>query len=368
MAPQVSLPRPSGKRHSYSALISRERPPDDGASSSTEYYPCAKIPAKIGRVALAPNERCHCSSGSARFIFVRIRQKFPMPAVLKLLRPHQYLKNGFVLVGPLFAHQWDSATLIQAALAFLAFCAMASAVYVLNDLLDIEADRAHPTKCKRPLPNGDLSPGFAKGMFGLLVTISMALAAAVGAWVLGFALAYLLLNVVYSWRLKHMVILDVFIISTGFMLRIFAGTIGLGITPSAWLLLCGLMVTLFLGFSKRRAELLVLENSDADYDSAVTRRVLDDYSPAMLEQFIGITAACTVLSYGLYTVSPQTIELHGTANLIYTLPFVVYGIFRYIFLLHRHSKGNDTARDLLTDWHMILAAVAWLAATLWVLA
>jgi len=291
-----------------------------------------------------------------------------MHAVIKLLRPHQYLKNGFVLIGPLFAHQWDVATLMQAALAFLAFCAMASAVYVLNDLLDVEADRAHPTKCKRPLPSGAMGIGSAKALFGVLVALSIALSWLVSGWVLGFTAAYLALNIVYSWRLKHVVILDVFLISAGFMLRIFAGTIGLGIAPSAWLLLCGLMVTLFLGFSKRRAELLVLENSETDYDSAVTRRVLDDYSPAMLEQFIAVTAACTVLSYGLYTVAPQTIELHGTPNLIYTLPFVVYGIFRYIFLLHQHAKGNDTAKDLLTDWHMILAAGAWFVATLWVLA
>ena len=291
-----------------------------------------------------------------------------MHAVIKLLRPHQYLKNGFVLIGPLFAHQWGVATLTQVGLAFVAFCAMASAVYVLNDLLDVEADRAHPTKCKRPLPSGQMSTATAKGLFGGLVVISALLSWIVSPWVLGFTVAYLVLNIVYSLQLKHIVILDVFLISAGFMLRILAGTIGLGIAPSAWLLLCGLMVTLFLGFSKRRAELLVLENSEFEYDSAVTRRVLDNYSPAMLEQFIAITAACTVISYGLYTVSPQTIELHGTPNLIYTLPFVVYGIFRYIFLLHQHAKGNDTAKDLMTDWHMILAAVAWFAATFWVLA
>lgn len=291
-----------------------------------------------------------------------------MRAIIKLLRPHQYLKNGFVLIGLLFSHQWNTATLAQAGLAFVAFSAMASAVYVLNDLLDMEADRAHPIKCKRPLPSREVGVKSAKRLFTALLVFSVTLSWLVSFWVLGFTVAYLVLNIIYSWHLKHVVILDVFLISTGFMLRIFAGTIGLGIAPSAWLLLCGLMVTLFLGFSKRRAELLVLENTQANYDSSVTRRVLDDYSPAMLEQFIAVTAACTVLSYGLYTVSPQTIELHGTPNLIYTLPFVVYGIFRYIFLLHQHSKGNDTAKDLLTDWHMILAAFAWFGATLWVLA
>ncbi len=288
-----------------------------------------------------------------------------MQAIIKLLRPHQYIKNGFVLVGPLFAHQWDIPTLSSALLAFVAFCFMASAVYVLNDLMDIEADRAHPVKRSRPLPSGKVSPAMAKGLFVLLVASSLVTAAFVSLEAQCFTAIYLLLNVLYSWRLKHVVILDVFIISAGFMLRILAGTLGLGITPSAWLLLCGLMVTLFLGFAKRRAELLMLENSGADGNQ--TRRVLDDYSPAMLEQFIAVTAACTVLSYGLYTVSPQTTALHGSDSLIWTLPCVIYGIFRYLFLLHHQAKGTDTAKDLLTDGHLLLTVFSWIGVTLWVL-
>ena len=185
-------------------------------------------------------------------------------------------------------------------------------------------------------------------------------------WVLLFVISYLAINILYSWRLKHIVILDVFIISAGFMLRILAGTVGLGIAPSAWLLLCGLMVTLFLGFAKRRAELLMLESSDYE-NSNLTRRVLDDYSPQMLEQFISVTAACTIIAYGLYTVSPQTVAIHGSDNLIYTLPFVVYGIFRYLYLLHRRSKGNDTAKDLAQDPHLLATVMAWVGITLWVL-
>lgn len=291
-----------------------------------------------------------------------------MHPLIKLLRPHQYLKNGFVLIGPLFGHQWDSATLVQAGLAFVAFCAMASAVYVLNDLVDVEADRLHPTKCKRPLPSGQVPLGMAKGLLAGLVCVALVLAMLVSVWVTALVSAYFVLNILYSWRLKHVVILDVFIISAGFMLRILAGTVGLGIAPSGWLLLCGLMVTLFLGFSKRRAELLMLENAGISEDGAVTRRVLDDYSPAMLEQFIGVTAACTILSYGSYTVSPQTVALHGSEQLIYTLPFVVYGIFRYLFLLHHHAKGNDTARDLVTDKHLLVTVAGWVAVTMWVLA
>jgi 4-hydroxybenzoate polyprenyltransferase len=289
-----------------------------------------------------------------------------MRSVLKLVRPHQYLKNGFVLLGPLFAHQWDLATLTQAAMAFLAFCAMASAVYVLNDIMDIEADRAHPVKCKRPLPSGAISIGIAKNLLVLLIVGSVVLSLLASMWVTLFVLTYFIINIFYSWHLKHVVILDVFLISSGFMLRILAGTVGLGITPSAWLLLCGFMVTLFLGFAKRRAELLMIEATEGT-NNGLTRRVLDDYSPEMLEQFIAVTAACTIIAYGLYTVSPQTVAIHGSNNLIYTLPFVVYGIFRYLYLLHRRAKGNDTAKDLVQDRHLLVTVVAWVFTTLWVL-
>ena len=289
-----------------------------------------------------------------------------MRSIFKLVRPHQYLKNGFVLLGPLFAHQWDLATLTQAAMAFLAFCAMASAVYVLNDIMDIEADRAHPVKCKRPLPSGAISIGMAKILLVLLISGSVVLSLLTSVWVTFFVLTYFVINIFYSWHLKHVVILDVFLISSGFMLRILAGTVGLGITPSAWLLLCGLMVTLFLGFAKRRAELLMIEATEGT-SNGLTRRVLDDYSPEMLEQFIAVTAACTIIAYGLYTVSPQTVAIHGSNNLIYTLPFVVYGIFRYLYLLHRRAKGNDTAKDLVQDRHLLVTVVAWIFTTLWVL-
>jgi 4-hydroxybenzoate polyprenyltransferase len=289
-----------------------------------------------------------------------------MRPILKLIRPHQYLKNGFVLLGPLFAHQWDMATLTQALLAFLAFCCMASAVYVLNDIMDIEADRAHPVKCRRPLPSGAISLATAKGLLGLLVAGSVVLSLLASWWVTLFVSAYFVINIFYSWHLKHVVIIDVFLISSGFMLRILAGTVGLGITPSAWLLLCGLMVTLFLGFAKRRSELLMLEAIEGA-KNGLTRRVLDDYSPQMLEQFISVTAACTIMAYGLYTVSPQTVAIHGSNNLIYTLPFVIYGIFRYLFLLHFREKGSDTAKDLVQDRHLLVTVFAWVGTTLWVL-
>ncbi|TWI54352.1 4-hydroxybenzoate polyprenyltransferase [Pseudomonas duriflava] len=257
--------------------------------------------------------------------------------------------------------------LSQALLAFLAFCCVASAVYILNDIMDIEADRAHPVKCNRPLPSGAASLGTAKCLLVGLVASSLVLSLKVSEWCMLFIATYFVINILYSWRLKHVVIIDVSLISCGFMLRILVGTVGLGITPSSWLLLCGLMMTLFLGFAKRRAELLMFETTKGANNS-FTRRVLDDYSHEMLEQFIAVTAACTIIAYGLYTVSPQTIAIHGSDNLIYTLPFVVYGIFRYLFLLHRRDKGNDTAKDLIQDRHLLLTIAAWVITTLWVLA
>jgi len=286
--------------------------------------------------------------------------------VIKLIRPHQYIKNGFVLLGVVFAGQWDQSTLFAAGFAFLAFCAMASAVYVFNDILDVEADRQHPTKKNRPLASGAISLRAGWWLSGGLALLALALSAFVSVWAFAFILAYALLNIGYSWRWKHVAVLDVFIISAGFMLRILAGTLGLGIEPTSWLLLCGLMLTLFLGFAKRRAELLALERADV-HDRALTRRVLDDYSPMMIEQFMAISAACTILTYSLYTVSAETIALHGTEALIYTVPLVVYGIFRYVFLLHLKGNGNDTARDLYSDPHLLVTVTAWVLATLVVL-
>ncbi len=287
--------------------------------------------------------------------------------ILSLLRPHQYIKNGFVLLGVVFAGQYAQQTLILAGLAFLAFCAIASAMYIVNDILDVKADQQHPTKKNRPIASGAVALPTAWWLAGGLFCFALFLASQVSHWAFGFVLTYALLNIGYSMRWKHVPVLDVFIISAGFMLRILTGTVGLGIPPSSWLLLCGLMLTLFLGFAKRRAELLALELAGV-HDPSLTRRVLDDYSPMMIEQYIAISAACTILTYSLYTVSADTVARHGTADLIYTVPLVVYGIYRYLFLLHQRGKGNDTARDLYADRHLLITVLGWVVVTVAVLA
>jgi len=280
--------------------------------------------------------------------------------LLRLMRPHQWVKNTFVLTGLLFGHAWHNPVMVtQAIIAFVAFCLISSTIYILNDIVDIEQDRHHPGKSKRPLPSGKI-PISTAAIFGLLLgAVALGLASLASTTVVIILLIYALMNVVYSLKLKHVVILDVFIIATGFMLRILAGTLGLGIPPSQWLLLCGLMVTLFLGFSKRLAEINALSN-----DKAAHRKVLLDYSPALLDKMIVVTASGIIMSYSLYTMNPDTIRIHGTANLIYTLPFVIYGVFRYIFLLHHQSSGGDPSRDLVRDPHMVIVLLGWLITTI----
>lgn len=291
--------------------------------------------------------------------------KNKLPPWLRLLRPHQWLKNSFVLVGMLFAHAWDEPGMVFKALAATgAFCLLSSAVYVFNDLMDREQDRLHPQKRHRPLASGALSVPAAL----LLLAACLVFALDIVFRVIGHAewvfIAYLCVNIAYTLWLKHVVILDVFLISAGFMLRLLAGTLALGIVPSQWLLLCGLMLTLFLGFTKRRAELNAMHT---DEGARAHRRVLEHYSPHLLDQMIGITAACTVLSYSLYSVSDDTVGRHGDLLWI-TVPFVMYGMFRYLYLLHRRGGGGDAAEALLSDHHLIAAVGGWLLVTLGLLA
>lgn len=280
-----------------------------------------------------------------------------------LMRPHQWLKNGFILVGPLFGHAWnDQDMVLRVALAVVAFSLFASSVYVVNDLADAGADRLHPRKKGRPLAAGRLAPAHA-AMLGAGLALVGALLGYFASWrVLVILLAYGLLNLAYSLYLKKIPILDVFCIAAGFMLRILAGTSGVGIPPSEWLLLCGLMLSLFIGFAKRRAEMALLEGGELAH-----RAVFQHYSLSLLDTLITITATMVIISYSLYTMSPHTVEVHGTSSLIFTVPFIVYGIFRYVLLLSQGRAGHDPASELLRDPHLVAILLAWLATTLWLI-
>lgn len=279
------------------------------------------------------------------------------------MRPRQWVKSSFVFTGILFANAWRQPQLRgRVLLSAVAFSLLASGVYIINDLLDKESDLNHPRKKHRPLAAGMVSPTAAVSLMVVLLIGALALGMFVSLRVLGILSIYLLANIAYSLRLKHVVILDVFIIASGFMLRILAGTVGVAIAPSQWLLLCGLMMALFLGFAKRRAELYALTG-----DGPSPRQVLSHYQPVLLDNMIVVTATCVILTYSLYTMNPATIQFHHTESLIYTVPFVIYGIFRYIYSLHRQTVGSDPALQIFRDPHLLLAIAGWLIVTLWLI-
>ena len=282
----------------------------------------------------------------------------------RLMRPRQWVKSSFVFTGILFGKAWREPQLRwKVLLAAVAFSLTASSVYIINDLLDKESDLNHPRKKHRPLATGAVSSAAALSLMIVLVIGALVFGFLASGKVLGLLSIYLLANIAYSVRLKHVVILDVFIIASGFMLRILAGTVGVNIAPSQWLLLCGLMMALFLGFAKRRAELYALTGNGPSH-----RRVLSHYQPVLLDNMIVVTATCVILTYSLYTMNEATIKFHHTESLIYTVPFVIYGIFRYIYSLHQQTAGSDPALQIFRDPHLLLAIAGWLIVTLWLVA
>lgn len=282
---------------------------------------------------------------------------------LRLMRPKQWLKNVFVFTGIIFAgFLYDESLLLAVLTTAIAFCLASSGIYIINDIVDIENDRAHPVKCNRPLPSGKVTLTAAIILSILCLASGLYLAFMISGKVLTIISFYIILNLAYSFRLKNVVILDVFCIATGFMLRILAGTTGVGIPPSKWLLLCGLFITLFLGFAKRRAELANLKEAKNDQ-----RYVLKNYDTTLLDLMCAICATGVILGYSLYTMSPETVRLHGTENLMYTVPFVIYAIFRYLYLLHKWGQGGDPTHDLFRDKHILASVVGWACLTIYVL-
>lgn len=286
--------------------------------------------------------------------------------LIRLMRPPHWVKNVFVLAPLVFAQRFDEpAALLTAGLAFLAFCAASSTVYLFNDLLDREEDRRHPVKRHRPLAAGRVSAPLALVTALALAGGSLLLALALGHRFLLVTFAYLTLNLAYTTWLKHLVILDVMSVALGFVLRVLAGGLAIDVSVSAWLLLCTIFLALFLAFSKRRHELVLLAE-----EAPEQRRVLSHYSPMFLDQMINVVTASTVVSYALYSIDADTVERFGTEFLVYTIPFVLFGIFRYLYLMYQQpQKLNPTeavVRDLpsianLGLWGLAVLAVIYLA-------
>jgi 4-hydroxybenzoate polyprenyltransferase len=301
------------------------------------------------------------TSGSESITYWRPWTGLPsmnISAMVSLLRPKQWVKNGFVCTGVLFGARWQQPKTVEAmALAFVAFCLMSSCVYVINDYIDREADRKHPTKRNRPLASKSVTTTQAATAAFICASASLITAWLADTGVLLIILSYLAINSAYSLGLKYQAVIDVFCIAIGFMLRIIAGTWGIRIPPSGWLLLTGMFLTLFLGFAKRRAEW-----TEAIGDHA-RRQVLGFYSQELLDTFLSITTTGTVLSYGLYTLDAKTIELHRTDKLIYTLPLVLFGLFRYLFLLHSRNTGENPSAQVFTDPQILLSGFTFAAIT-----
>jgi len=267
----------------------------------------------------------------------------------------QWIKNAFVFCGVLFSGRFmDPASLVRATLTFVAFCLVASAGYIDNDIADREADRLHPLKARRPVAAGQITVGTARLLSALLLVVGIAIAWWMGRRVGTLLLLYAVLSAAYSRRLKHVVVLDVLAIATGFVLRVVAGCAVIEIVPSRWLLLCAFMLAAFLGFGKRRHEALLLGGHETPH-----RPVLASYSIGFLDQLISVASALTLTCYIMFTMWPETIERHGTTDLVYTVPLVMYGLFRYDFLIHRESGGGDPGHTLFTDRHILAVVVLW---------
>jgi 4-hydroxybenzoate polyprenyltransferase len=266
------------------------------------------------------------------------------------MRPHQWLKNAFVFAGLVFSQSWhDTGRVTLVLSAFGVFCLFSSAVYIVNDWRDRASDALHPTKRLRPLASGAVGPGAAFALAALLAAGGVVLANG-NRTLLGLIALYVASNVAYSWWLKRVPVVDVFSIALGFMLRLLAGTVGVGIPPSRWLILTGIFAALFLGFSKRRAE---------TFQAAASQRsVLGHYPPALLDTFVSVTMTATLMTYSLFATSPESQAQHGE-RLVYTVPIVIFGMLRYAYQVHR-GRGEDVARDLLRDPWIVGALAAWL--------
>jgi 4-hydroxybenzoate polyprenyltransferase len=266
-------------------------------------------------------------------------------AALALLRPAHWVKNTFVLAGIFFAGKiLDVRLLGNVALAFAAFCMASSAIYALNDVLDRKLDARHPRKRRRPVASGAIGMPAAVVLSGVCGIAAISIAALVGGDLLAIIGCYLAINIAYTRWLKHRVLLDVFCIASGFLLRLLAGTRGVGIPPSQWFVLCTFLLSLFLGFSKRYAERM-----DDTQDPESKRAVVKEYSPEFLRMLLAVTLACTLMTYGLYTMNPVTVAFHGTERLIYTLPFAAFVMFRYLYLVMAQGYGENLAREFLRD-------------------
>lgn len=274
------------------------------------------------------------------------------------LRPKQWTKNLFIFAGIFFSLNFlNFYMVLKAIFAFLIFCLLSGSGYMLNDLTDLEQDKHHPVKSHRPLASGKLRASHSYIALIIFIPFSLVMSYYLSPSFFLIALAYFLLQLAYSFFLRNIVILDIFAIAFGFVLRVVAGAVVINVEISSWLLICTILLALFLGLSKRRHELIMLEEKAKEH-----RKVLEEYKPHLLDQMISAVTGSTIIAYALYTMSEQTIKRFGTRNLIFTIPFVLYGIFRYLYLIYRRRAVGNPEDILATDKPLLIDIFLWVVA------
>jgi len=281
-----------------------------------------------------------------------------MRSILATLRPQQWVKNFVLLAGLIFSQNLDKPDFILKSLAaFALFCLLSSSVYIFNDIMDVESDRKHPLKSARPIARGRIKVSTGVFLFVVLAIASFGLSLWLNSLFALTALGYFVLNLLYSVYLKNVVIIDVMCIALSFVIRAVAGAVVIGVEISAWLVVCTTLLALFLGFGKRRHELVLLEDQATGH-----RKSLSEYSPYFLDQMISVVTASTVVAYAFYTLSPEVKVKLGASHMELTIPFVLYGVFRYLYLIHQKEGGGSPTRMLLTDRPILANTILWLAA------
>jgi 4-hydroxybenzoate polyprenyltransferase len=279
-----------------------------------------------------------------------------LAAIFRLARPHQWIKNALVLAPLVFGQRlFVFHDVMLAAVAFVAFCALSSAGYILNDIADRDADRLNPEKCDRPLARGDITVAAAGRAALVLAAIAVVLSIVLGRAFVAIAVVYAVLQLVYSLWAKHQVIIDVIAVAIGFVLRAFAGGVAINVEVSPWLVFITFVLALFLVLARRRHELIALGD-----DAIAHRSALSQYSVRLVDQMISIVAGATLVSYMIYTASAEVEAKLGTRHLYLTVPFVAFGILRYLYLIDERNEGGDPARVLIHDRPLMLAVALWI--------
>ncbi len=287
-----------------------------------------------------------------------------VPPLLRLLRPSQWLKNTFVFIPLVFSQNlFHVVDIVKVFFAFVAFCLASSAVYVINDIIDQDADKLHPEKKNRPIASGKISVSFATIVASILIVLSLYLAFIISKTFAGIIGFYIFLQFLYSIKLKQIVIVDVFVIAIGFMLRVFSGAVAIDVVISHWLIITTLFMSIFLAVSKRRSELVLIQSLKIE----TKRKVLADYDLNFLNLSLVIAATGMALSYSLYTMADRTLMMFGTDYLIYTTIFVLFGILRYLFLVVNKGEGENPVRILVRDPLTSINFILWICSCIFII-